>query len=126
MLNWTVSDHVVRTSFDVGVAYGSPVEDVARLLHEAIEEEEDILEDPAPEVLFTDFGDDALAFRAYFWLRVSSSLDRDRVQSRLRFCVDRLFGEAGLVFAYPQRDVHLDSQAPVEVRLVGGPDAGDS
>ncbi len=72
-----------------------------------------------------DFGDNALAFRAYFWVRVTRPLDLYRAQSRLRFRIDALFHEAGVVIAFPQRDVHLDSLQPVEVRLVGG-DASES
>ena len=118
VLNWTMSDDVVRTSVDVGVAYGSPVETVAELLRRAVDEEPKILAEPAPEVLFTDFGDNALIFRAYFWVRVTRPLDRHRAQSRLRFRIDALFHDAGVVIAFPQRDVHLDSQSPVEVRVV--------
>ncbi len=124
VLNWTVSDDVVRTYVDVGVAYGSPVEEVARLLRQAIDDEPGILDQPPPEVLFRDFGDNALTFRSYFWVRVARSLDRDRFQSRLRFRIDGLFKQAGIVIAFPQRDVHLDSLSPVEVRLVGGAAGG--
>ncbi len=123
VLNWTVSDDVVRSTVDVGVAYGSPVETVAELLERAVAEEPSILAEPAPEVLFSDFGDNALAFRAYFWVRVARPLDRQRAQSRLRFRIDALFRDADIVIAFPQRDVHLDSLAPLEVRLVGGSEA---
>lgn len=118
VLNWTVSDHVIRTAVDVGVAYGSPVEEVAEGLRRAIAEEPDALEHPEPEILFMDFGDNALAFRAYFWVNVARPLDRHRVQSSLRFRIDRIFGEAGIVIAFPQRDVHLDSTSPLAVKLV--------
>ena len=120
VLNWTVSDDVIRVWVDVGVAYGSPVEEVAAGLERAIAEETDILEKPRPEVLFMDFGDNALAFRAYFWVRIASTLDGYRIRSRLRFRIDRIFREAGIVIAFPQRDVHLDSLSPLEIRLVGG------
>lgn len=120
VLNWTVSDDVIRTWVDVGVAYGSPVEQVAEDLMRAASEEPGVLDQPEPEVLFMDFGDNALAFRVYFWVQVKRPLDRYRVQSRLRFRIDRVFGEAGIVIAFPQRDVHLDSLSPLEVRVVAG------
>ena len=122
VLNWTVSDDVIRTWVDVGVAYGSPVEEVAEGLQRAVAEEPGVLDSPEPEILFMDFGDNALAFRAYFWVRVARSLDRHRFQSRLRFRIDRIFREAGIVIAFPQRDVHLDSLSPLEVRMVGSDD----
>lgn len=78
VLNWTVSDDLLRTQVDVGVAYGSPVDEVARELERAMAEEPTILAEPAPEVLFMEFGDNALTFRALFWVRVERSLDRHR------------------------------------------------
>jgi small-conductance mechanosensitive channel len=118
VLNWTVSDNVIRTSMDVGVAYGSDVAEVKRRLEQALAESERVLETPAPEILFIDFGDNALLFRALFWTRVSMPLDQARAQSEVRFRVDALFREAGVEIAFPQRDVHLDAAGPLEVRVV--------
>jgi len=42
------------------------------------------------------------------------------VQRVLRFAIDDLYREAGIVIAFPQRDVHLDSVKPIEVRMVDG------
>jgi len=118
VLNWTMSDDRIRTFVDVGVAYGSPAEEVTRLLEQAMSESSRILETPPPEVLFLDFGDNALVFRAYFWVRVRRPLDLRRAQSELRYLVDRDFQQASITIAFPQRDVHLDSLSPVSVRLV--------
>jgi len=118
VVNWTHSDDVVRTSVDVGVAYGSETRSVDRLIRRVLDEHGRILKKPAPEVLFTDFGDSALVFRAYFWVRVPQMIDRRRIESDVRFRIDTLFREAGIVIAFPQNDVHLDVSTPVPVRLV--------
>ncbi len=115
--NWTLSNDEVRSSVTVGVAYGSPVERVRELLLRAAKEHPQVLPTPAPEVLFEDFGDNALAFRVYFWLRMRRPFERLRVQSDIRFTVDRLFSEGSVVIAFPQRDVHLDTLSPLEVRI---------
>lgn len=117
--NWTLSSDEVRSEVSVGVAYGSPVERVRELLLRAAMEHGQVLKDPAPEVLFEDFGDNALLFRLYVWLRIRRPFDRLRVQSDIRFAVDRLFREGGIVIAFPQRDVHLDTSRPLEVRVTG-------
>jgi len=46
-------------------------------------------------------------------------LQRGAVASDVRFRILELFGEAGIVMAFPQRDVHLDAPAPLPVRIVG-------
>ena len=116
VVNWTLTDDVISSKITVGVAYGSPARTVARLLQQAAEENTNILKDPAPSVSFTNFGDHALEFELSFWLRLSVA-DRGRTESDLRFAVDDLFGEHGIIIAYPQRDVHLNLLRPVEVRL---------
>jgi len=121
VLNWTLSDNVIRTNMDVGVAYGSDVGEVKRRLKQALAESERVLEEPPSEILFIDFGDNALLFRALFWTQVNMPLDQQRAQSEVRFRVDELFREAEIVIAFPQRDVHFDAAAPLEVRVVRRP-----
>jgi potassium efflux system protein len=59
-----------------------------------------------------------LIFDIYFWIEVVGVMGRPIIQSTLRFKIDELFRAAGVVIAFPQRDVHLDTLGPVEVRLV--------
>ncbi len=123
VLNWTLADDMIRTTVDVGVAYGSPTREVHDLILKAVAENERVLGSPLPEALFAEFGDNALVFRAYFWIEMKQLMDIRRIQSAIRFRVDELFREAGIVIAFPQRDVHLDSVAPLEVKLLREPDA---
>jgi small-conductance mechanosensitive channel len=73
---------------------------------------------PKPFVLFNDFGDNALIFDLYFWISMNRIMDPRIIESDIRFRIDELFREAGIVIAFPQRDVHLDTQKPLEFRLV--------
>lgn len=118
VINWTHNDAQVRLEVDVGVAYGSPTREVERRILQALEEHERVLESPGPVVLFTEFGDNALNFRALFWARVRNMMDRMKVESELRYRIDDLFREATITIAFPQRDVHLDADAPLPVRIV--------
>jgi potassium efflux system protein len=118
VINWTLSDEDVRTHVDVGVVYGSPTRDVDRLIRRVLEEHGRILREPAPSVWFTDFGDNALQFRANFWIRSRDMGERKRIESDVRHRIDHFFREAGITIAFPQRDVHLDSTRPIEVRVV--------
>lgn len=121
VVNWTLGDDTVRVFVSVGVVYGSPVREVQKLLMRATEEHGRILKNPEPFVLFTDFGNDALMFEVHFWTRIRRVMDRLKIESDVRFRIEKLFQEAGIVIAFPQRDVHLDSAGPVEVRVVRGP-----
>ncbi|GAX63051.1 small-conductance mechanosensitive channel [Candidatus Scalindua japonica] len=118
VLNWTLSDNLIRTSIKVGVVYGSPTREVKRLINKAVDEHEMVLKIPEPVLLFTDFGDNSLQFEVHFWIVVKRMFDRRRIESELRYQIDDLFREVGIVIAFPQRDVHLDSHKPIEVRVV--------
>ncbi len=116
--NWTLSDKVVRANVSVGVSYGSPLEEVRRLLIQAASEHEKVMEDPAPFALFNGFGDNALEFDVYFWVSVERVIERRMIESDIRFRIDELFREARIVVAFPQRDIHLDTPSPLDVRVL--------
>lgn len=119
VVNWTLSDDLIRARVRVGVVYGSPTRLVEQLIHRVVDEDELVLKHPKPIVIFDDFGDNSLNFDAYFWVRARAPMQVREVQSRIRFRIDDLFREHALVIAFPQRDVHLDTVAPLEVRIVG-------
>lgn len=121
VINWTLNDPKVRISVSVGVTYGSPTDKVTDLLHAVVAEHPRALKTPKPTVLFTNFGDNSLDFEVHFWIEVQSMMDRRIAESDIRYSIDRRFREADIVIAFPQRDVHLDTLRPLDVRVV--PDA---
>lgn len=118
VVNWTLVDQLIRTTVRVGVAYGSPVRKVESLIYQAVGTYADILGEPKPVVVFEDFGDNALIFDVYFWCEVSGERELRLIRSELRFRICDLFAEHGIVVAFPQRDVHLDSAEPLQIRVV--------
>jgi small-conductance mechanosensitive channel len=122
VVNWTHSDNLVRISLVVGVAYGSPTRRVEEVILEVVREHDKTVSPPEPVVLFEDFADSALVFRALFWIVMNRPMDSKRTLSDLRYRLDERFQDEGITIAFPQRDVHLDSTRPVEVRVVPPPD----
>lgn len=112
--NWTLVDNQVRTSIRIGVAYGSPVKKVAQLIEQATKEQEEVLDNPEVNVLFEDFGDNALIFEAIFWVNSSAEGGLRRVRSKIRFRLEELFNQDEIIVAYPQRDLHLDGEITIK------------
>lgn len=108
LFNWTENGSLTRERVTVGVAYGSDVQLVKKLLLQAANEHESVLKEPAPIVLFMNFGDSALEFRLVFTL--NNSFEAIVPQSDLRFRIDELFREHNIKIPFPQRDVHLISK----------------
>ena len=79
---------------------------VEKLLLEVADRNPDVLKDPAPGVRFLEFGDSGLLFELRAW---SSSLlhRKGKLISDLNFGIHETFTKHGIVFPYPQRDVHL-------------------
>ena len=114
VVNWNLGDEDIRIFVTVGVAYGSRVRRVAELIEQAVTEQEGVLEDPEPRILFQDFGNSALIFEAYFWTQLKPGGDLRRLRSEIRFRIDELFRENGITIAFPQQDVHLDGILKLE------------
>jgi potassium efflux system protein len=118
--NWTHTDNRVRRVVKIGVAYGSPVREVADLLLDCMQRHGLVLKDPEPRVLFEDFGDSALVFAMHFWVEMRPGVSSLVIMSDLRFMVHRALEEAGIAIPFPQRDVHLDASRPLQVELLSG------
>jgi len=118
VVNWTLIDHVIRTIVRVGVAYGSPARKVADLVGQAVDEQPEVMDKPPPRVFLEDFGDSAVVFDAYFWCEVGGERELRQIRSAIRFRVDELFRENDIVIAFPQRDVHMNTLSPLEIRLI--------
>jgi len=115
LLNWTLTDQQNRLTIPVGVEYGSDTKRALELLTRIADEHERVLKDPAPLISFEAFGDNALTLvlRAYM-----DSLDgRIGVITELHQRIYDTFNAEGIGIAFPQRDVHLYTKAPLDVRL---------
>lgn len=109
VMNFTLSDSVVRGRVNVGVAYGSDLDLVKEILLNLHEELEFILKDPPSTCHFTDFGSSSLDFTYFFFVQVSSRAQIRGYESKVRFKVDEKFRQAGITIAFPQLDVHVQS-----------------
>jgi potassium efflux system protein len=120
LVNWTLTDRVLRIVFRVGVAYGSDTRLVQRLLLKAAAEHPSVLADPPPQALFVAFGDSTLSFELRVY--VPGLEVYGTVQHELNSAIDSLFRAAGIEIAFPQRDVHvrsIDASLPIERRHRG-------
>lgn len=105
LYNWTQNGTLTRESVSVGVAYGSDVQLVKKLLLQAASTHPSVISSPEPTVVFTDFGDSALNFKIIFTL--ADSFKAQFPKSDIRFEIDRLFREHNVTIPFPQRDIHI-------------------
>lgn len=108
LFNWTQNSTINREQVDVGVAYGSDVELVRKVLLQCADAAPGVLESPEPIVLFEDFADSSLNFSLYFY--VDNGMQSPNIKSELRFRIDKAFKENQITIPFPQRDVHIYSK----------------
>ncbi len=108
VINWSFGDELIRFRIPVGVSYDSDVDLVSRLMVEAAQENEDVVDQPPPSVRLLDFGDSALQLELRAWSRLR--LHRPGVfRSDLNFAILKKFRENEIEIPFQQHDLHLRS-----------------
>lgn len=108
VINWSHGDPTVRTRLPVGVAYGTDVELLRRLLLEVAAADPDILKTPEPEVLFIGYGDSAINFELAVWSSIM--VDKPlRFKSAIYYAIHKTLEANKIEIPFPQRDLHLRS-----------------
>ena len=102
-----------RVDVNVGVAYESDLPLVEKTLHEVARANPLCLDEPAPLVIWTGFGDSSINYlyavwaKSENWLALRNSITRE---------VKAAFDDAGIVIPFPQRTLQPGT-TPLEVRL---------
>jgi len=115
LLNWSLSDQTTRLRIPVGIAYGADVQQAMALMRAVAEENPLVLSDPAPYTLFAAFGDNTLNLELRCF--VGAQEDRLPAGTQLHEAINEQFNQCGIVIAFPQRDIHLDTSQPLDIRI---------
>ncbi len=107
VINWSHIEEQTRFKVTVGVAYGSDVQLVKKLLTESVGETDKVSKTKKPIVRFIDFGESSLDFEIHFW--TTENFGVEDIKSDLRFTIDQKFRDNKVQIPFPQRDLHLIS-----------------
>jgi potassium efflux system protein len=107
VVNWTLSDPLLRLIIEVGVAYGSDTPKVTEVLYGVARSHPRVLKDPEPRVHFVGFGDSTLNFEMRIFI---SDIDfMLATRHEVNTAIAQRFAEEGIEIAFPQRDLHVRS-----------------
>ncbi|MDO9137099.1 MAG: mechanosensitive ion channel [Lutibacter sp.] len=125
VINWSHQSKKTRFKIDVGVAYGSDVDLVIKVLKESALEHSDITDESLVDVQFLDFGDSSLDFQVLFFSENIFRIEKEK--SDIRKIINRKFIENNINIPFPQMDLHYKGPlAPASSagRLKGGTTSG--
>lgn len=115
--NWTLSQRQRRVDLEIRVAYGSDPRKVLDLLLHAASSHPEVVQYPAPDALFTGFGESSLNFVLQFWAPNSDIYGRLKSEIALKIISD--FHESGIRIPLPQRELHVtvpEAASPPDVQ----------
>ncbi|PSQ07689.1 mechanosensitive ion channel protein MscS [Halobacteriales archaeon QS_6_71_20] len=93
----------LRLNLDVGVDYGTDVEEAIAIATEAMADHDLVLARPEPHVVITGFGDSSIGLRLRFHIDTPSARKMWQARTRVTLAVKRAFDEAGIEIPFPQR-----------------------
>jgi len=106
IVNESAGPHeMLRVRVKIGVAYGSDVDQVERVLLSACDGVAELSVEPEPRVRFRAFGESSLDFELLAWAREPEL--RGRALHELNKRVYKALNSAGIVIPFPQRDLHV-------------------
>ncbi len=106
--NWSYEDPRVRFRLPFGVAYGTDLHLLRKLMMEVADQHPKALKEPKPELFFIGFGDSSLNFELSVW-SAEMTVSPRRFRSDLFFAIEQKLRENHIEVPFPQRDVHLRS-----------------
>lgn len=105
LINWSLSDPITRVIVHVSVARDSDPAKVEATLYQAVQECEDALANPEPEVWFAGFGKHTQDYEVRAYAKDMSA--RWPLRHDLHKRITRKLKENNLELAYPQMEIHL-------------------
>jgi small-conductance mechanosensitive channel len=109
VINWSHQSHQTRFKINVGVAYGSDVDFVIKILEESAFEHSEIENKKLIEARLLNFGSSSLDFQLLFF---SANIFRiGKMKSDIRRKINKNFTKNNIVIAFPQIDIHLKSNS---------------
>ncbi len=109
VLNWTHPSDIMRVVIPVGIAYGTDVERVRKLLVGLADKHALVLKQPPPSCVAVELAASVLQLELYAF--VARAKDGPRVRHDLIRTVEQTCREAGIELPYPQLDVRMRGDA---------------
>ncbi|MEW6356561.1 MAG: mechanosensitive ion channel domain-containing protein [Planctomycetota bacterium] len=107
LINWTLSDSILRVILKVGVAYGTDTDLATRILLDVAKANPSVLNEPPPSVIFCEFGDSTYNFELRVFVPDVNAFFT--IRHDLNTAIKKAFERENIEIAFPQQDIHIRS-----------------
>jgi small-conductance mechanosensitive channel len=115
VVNYTFPDPRYRIQMDIGVGYGTDIEQVRRIIMDTVSRVEGVLTDKPVDALYVEMGDSAMIFRVRWWLE--SYVDTRQMFDRVNTALQKALDEAGIDMPYPTHNLNLQVDQETAARV---------
>ncbi|MFW0718299.1 mechanosensitive ion channel domain-containing protein [Pedobacter sp. N23S346] len=106
LVNWSLSGNKRRLFISIGISYDSNLKETKEVLMSVLEEESDIMKNPAPVVHFEKFGESSIDIKILFWNKHYK--DGSKTKSDLIEAIDAAFRAKGIKIPFPHQDITIN------------------
>jgi MscS family membrane protein len=117
VVNYTFPDPAYRVQVELGIGFGQDIDEIRRIIIEAVRKVEGVLPDKPVDALFLEFGDTALRFRVRWWIH--SYVDTRRMFDKVNQKMFDALSEAGIEMPFTTYDVNIRIDNENAQRLSG-------
>lgn len=105
LINWSANKPLTRFSVEVGVAYGSDLDLVKKLLIDCAKRHNKVVSNPSPLVILKEYNDSSIDLELLFWSQHLFIIEK--VKSDIRFEINEQFKNNNVTIPFPQQDLYI-------------------
>ncbi|MCK5642501.1 MAG: mechanosensitive ion channel, partial [Gammaproteobacteria bacterium] len=105
VVNYTFPDSTYRVEIELGIGYGQDIDEIRRIIIEAVENIDNVLKDRPVDALFLEFGETTMTFRVRWW--IESYEDTRHIFDRVNTALQKALDEAGIDMPFTTYDVNI-------------------
>ncbi|OKH48823.1 mechanosensitive ion channel protein MscS [Calothrix sp. HK-06] len=99
-----------RIEYDIGIGYGDDIDWAKQLMLEAILSVDEVLKDPAPDVLLMELAESSVNIRARWWIKPPRRIDDLKSRDKVLSAIKQKLYENGIDLPYPTRQILFHDQ----------------
>ena len=115
VVNYTYPDPLYRIQLDIGIGYGTDIDQVSRLIIDTVRKIDGVLPDKPVEAIYNERGDSAMIFRVRWW--IESYTEKRHMYGLVNTALQKALDAAGVDIPFPTHTMNLEIEDETAERL---------